>query len=73
MNQQLIQTIETAWEQRELLKQTDTQNAIRSVIEALDKGKLRIAQPTANGNWQVNEWAKKSGYYVFPYCTNGNH
>jgi 2,3,4,5-tetrahydropyridine-2-carboxylate N-succinyltransferase len=66
MNQQLIQTIETAWEQRELLKQTDTQNAIRSVIEALDKGKLRIAQPTANGNWQVNEWAKKAVIMYFP-------
>lgn len=66
MNKQLIETIERAWEQRELLKQTDTKNAICAVIEALDKGKLRIAQPTDKDNWQVNEWAKKAVIMYFP-------
>jgi 2,3,4,5-tetrahydropyridine-2,6-dicarboxylate N-succinyltransferase len=58
-------TIETAWDNRELLKDTSTQNAIRKVIELLDKGKLRVAEPTANG-WQVNEWVKKAVVMYFP-------
>lgn len=61
----LIQTIEKAWENRELLKEENTQNAIRQVIELLDKGKLRIAEPIEDG-WQVNEWAKKAVVMYFP-------
>lgn len=55
---QLQPKIEEAWENRELLKETETTNAIRQVIELLDKGELRVAEPTADG-WQVNEWVKK--------------
>jgi len=61
----LIQTIEKAWENKELLKEEYTQNAIRQVIELLDKGKLRIAEPIEDG-WQVNEWAKKAVVMYFP-------
>jgi 2,3,4,5-tetrahydropyridine-2,6-dicarboxylate N-succinyltransferase len=57
--------IERAWENRELLKNQETQTAIRSVIEQLDKGTLRVAQPAANG-WQVNEWVKKAVIMYFP-------
>lgn len=57
--------IERAWGNRELLKDLDTQTAIRSVIEQLDKGSLRVAQPVANG-WQVNEWVKKAVIMYFP-------
>ena len=35
------------------------------VIEQLDKGLLRVAQPTSNG-WQVNEWIKKAVILYFP-------
>ena len=56
MNKELI---EQAWDNRELLKEEHTQKAIREIIEALDKGTLRVAEPTANG-WQVNEWDKKA-------------
>ena len=58
-------TIEKAWENRELLKNADTQNAIREVIEMLDKGKLRTAEPIAEG-WQVNDWVKKAVIMYFP-------
>lgn len=61
----LIQTIERAWDYKELLKDEHTQSAIRQVIELLDKGKLRIAEPIEDG-WQVNEWAKKAVVMYFP-------
>lgn len=57
--------IENAWEDRELLKNTDTQNSIREVIDLLDKGSLRVAEPVSDG-WQVNEWVKKAVVLYFP-------
>lgn len=57
--------IESAWQNRELLKDQKTQDAIREVIEQLDKGKLRTAEPVAGG-WQVNEWVKKAVILYFP-------
>ena len=62
---ELRKQIENAWENRELLKETDTQNAIREVISLLDDGKLRCAEPTPNG-WQINEWVKKGVVLYFP-------
>ena len=57
--------IEAAWTDRSLLKNADTQAAIRSLIEALDKGKVRVAEPTTEG-WQVNDWVKKGVILYFP-------
>lgn len=57
--------IENAWHNRELLKEEATQNAIREVINLLDAGTLRVAEPTASG-WQVNEWVKKAVVMYFP-------
>jgi 2,3,4,5-tetrahydropyridine-2-carboxylate N-succinyltransferase len=57
--------IETAWDNRELLQQENTQSAIRSVIEKLDAGTLRVAEPIETG-WQVNEWVKKAVVMYFP-------
>lgn len=57
--------VEKAWNDNYLLKNSDTQNAIRQVIELMDKGKLRVAEPTENG-WQVNEWVKKATILYFP-------
>ena len=62
---QLAQTIEQAWEDRSLLKKSSTQEAIRSVIELLDKGELRCAEPTSDG-WKVNDWVKKAVILYFP-------
>ncbi|WP_369047684.1 2,3,4,5-tetrahydropyridine-2,6-dicarboxylate N-succinyltransferase [Tenacibaculum sp. UWU-22] len=57
--------IEKAWDNRELLKDEATIKAIKEVINLLDSGKLRVAEPTANG-WQVNEWVKKAVVLYFP-------
>jgi len=57
--------VENAWNDNSLLENTDTQDAIRAVIELMDKGNLRVAQPTDNG-WQVNEWVKKATILYFP-------
>ena len=57
--------IEQAWENRALLQETKTTDAIRAVIELLDSGKLRVAQPAGEG-WQVNEWVKKAVVLYFP-------
>jgi len=57
--------IEAAWDDRSLLDQQDTQDAIRKVIDLLDSGELRVAEPTENG-WQVNEWVKKGVVLYFP-------
>jgi 2,3,4,5-tetrahydropyridine-2-carboxylate N-succinyltransferase len=57
--------IEAAWENRELLKEASTQEAINAVIEELDKGRLRVAEPVGN-DWQVNEWVKKAVVMYFP-------
>ena len=61
----LKKTIEEAWENRELLTQSKTQEAIREVINLLDLGTLRVAEPTTKG-WQVNEWVKKAVVLYFP-------
>ena len=51
----LKSTIEQAWENRELLQEASTQEAIRSIIADLDSGKLRVATPTEAGEWIVND------------------
>jgi len=61
----LRESIETAWENRALLKEAATQANIREVVNLLDKGELRVAEPTADG-WQVNEWVKKAVVMYFP-------
>jgi len=58
--------IETAWDNRDLLKDPKTIEAIEAVIEDIDKGKLRVAEPLENGEWQVNEWVKKAVVMYFP-------
>lgn len=57
--------IEAAWDNRDLLKTDLTQDTIREVIQALDHGKLRVAEPGGDG-WLVNEWIKKAVILYFP-------
>jgi 2,3,4,5-tetrahydropyridine-2-carboxylate N-succinyltransferase len=58
--------IEEAWENRELLKDSKTIEAIEHVIEEIDKGRLRVAELDDSGNWIVNEWVKKAVVLYFP-------
>ncbi|MCX7549991.1 2,3,4,5-tetrahydropyridine-2,6-dicarboxylate N-succinyltransferase [Xanthomarina sp. F2636L] len=62
---QLQQIIENAWNDRSLLTDNITIDSIRSVIDLLDEGTLRVAEPTNKG-WQVNEWVKKAVVLYFP-------
>ena len=59
------QVIENAWDNRDLLNEQLTQDTIRKVIDLLDVGELRVAEPTTDG-WQVNEWVKKAVVLYFP-------
>jgi 2,3,4,5-tetrahydropyridine-2-carboxylate N-succinyltransferase len=63
--EQLQQIIENAWEDRSLLTDKTTIDSIRNVIDLLDKGALRVAEPTNKG-WLVNEWVKKAVVLYFP-------
>ena len=62
---EIRETIELAWNNRTLLKKQNTIDTIRKVVDLLDKGTLRVAEPTAKG-WQVNEWVKKAVVLYFP-------
>lgn len=57
--------IEKAWDNRALLKAAETQEAIREVVDQLDKGLIRVAEPVTDG-WKVNEWIKKAVILYFP-------
>lgn len=59
MNIQWQQDIESVFADRTLLKDEAYVATIRAIIEEVDKGRLRVASPTADG-WQVNEWVKKA-------------
>ena len=62
---EIREIIEAAWENRELLQQEDTIKTIRKVVDLLDEGALRVAEPL-EGGWQVNEWVKKAVVLYFP-------
>ena len=61
----LQKIIDQAWEDRSLLKEERTVNAIREVVNLLDVGSLRVAEPNET-DWQVNEWVKKAVVLYFP-------
>ncbi len=63
--QNIEQIINSIWEDRTLLKDQKSVEAIEYVIEELDKGRLRVAEPMTGG-WQVNEWIKKAAILYFP-------
>lgn len=55
----LQQQIEATWANRELLKDESYKQAIREVMEEVDKGRLRVATPGDNG-WEVQQWVKQA-------------
>lgn len=66
MIEKLKEKVEAAWNDRALVSQADVQEAICEVIEMLDKGLIRVAEPIGDGNWKVNEWVKKAAILYFP-------
>ncbi|PCJ75174.1 MAG: 2,3,4,5-tetrahydropyridine-2,6-dicarboxylate N-succinyltransferase [Rhodobacteraceae bacterium] len=62
-NAQLETAIEAAWDARDTISPATTgevREAIEDTLTALDSGKLRVAEPRENGEWHVNQWAKKA-------------
>ncbi len=62
---ELRKLIETAWDNKELLKEAKTIEGIEKAIEMLDKGEIRVAEPDGD-DWKVNEWVKKAVILYFP-------
>ena len=63
--------VEQAWQNREMLHKEEVKDAIRRIVEAVDKGVVRCAEPIdiENSKWQVNEWVKKAIIMYFPIQT----
>ena len=62
-NEVLEKAIEAAWEIREEINPStigEIREAIEVTLSALDNGSLRVAERSNNGDWVVNEWAKKA-------------
>jgi len=57
--------IDSAWLDRDLLHDKNYSSAVEKVVELVDKGKLRVAEPYENA-WKVNEWVKKAIVLYFP-------
>lgn len=61
----LKKQIEEAWEDRGLLQYKEYMEAIETVIQKLNCGELRVAEPILNG-WAIREWVKKAVILYFP-------
>ncbi len=72
MYKELREKVEKAWDDKALLQEEQTIKAIREVVELMDKGKLRIAEPVLSKDgdsiekWNLNEWVKKAVISYFP-------
>ena len=58
----MIEKIEAIWENRAMLVREESLDIIRTVIDQLDRGVLRVATPPKNeaDQWTINEWVKKA-------------
>lgn len=59
-------TIEAAWEDRSLLNDPATKNAIEEIISQVNDGVLRVASSNEDGSWTTNDWVKKAIILYFP-------
>ncbi len=57
--------IDKTWEDRSMLGDQKVQSEINKTVELLDKGVIRVAEPTTDG-WIVNQWIKKAVILYFP-------
>ena len=64
--EELKAVIERAWEERSMLDGAETREAVRRVVELLDRGELRVAEAAGDDAWVVNEWVKKAVILYFP-------
>ncbi|MGL4632571.1 MAG: 2,3,4,5-tetrahydropyridine-2,6-dicarboxylate N-succinyltransferase [Leadbetterella sp.] len=64
--QELEKLILTAWEDRSLLKDEKTIDAINKIVSLVNNGELRVANKNSNNKWVTNEWVKKAIILYFP-------
>jgi 2,3,4,5-tetrahydropyridine-2-carboxylate N-succinyltransferase len=60
---ELETAIEDAWEARDEITPATrgpVRDAVEATLHALDQGALRVAEKGADGDWHVNQWAKKA-------------
>ncbi len=60
---ELETAIEAAWETRDQITPAtggEVRQAIETTLDALDDGSIRVANKLSDGNWHVNQWAKKA-------------
>lgn len=62
---ELREIIEKAWDNRSLLEDKEVQIAIKTIVDDLDRGQRRVAEPKGD-DWVVNEWIKKAVILYFP-------
>ncbi|TRX50677.1 2,3,4,5-tetrahydropyridine-2,6-dicarboxylate N-succinyltransferase [Fulvivirga sp. M361] len=62
---ELREIVEKAWDDRSLLSEKDVQIAIKTILDDLDHGRIRVASPNGS-EWVVNEWIKKAVILYFP-------
>ncbi len=63
--QELEQLISKAYDDRTLISDENVKNAVWQVMEMLDKGEIRVAEPDGD-DWKVNIWVKKAISLYFP-------
>ncbi len=61
--------IDSAWERRTMLTPEEmegsTRPTVERVVEGLESGEFRVAEPDGGGGWLVNEWLKKAVLLYF--------
>ncbi|WP_257657404.1 2,3,4,5-tetrahydropyridine-2,6-dicarboxylate N-succinyltransferase [Parapedobacter lycopersici] len=62
---ELKKRIEAAWDDRQLLEYKEYNEAVEAIIQRLDRGELRVAEPVGS-RWHVNDWIKKAVILYFP-------
>jgi 2,3,4,5-tetrahydropyridine-2-carboxylate N-succinyltransferase len=67
--QRLRSTIEDAFERRATLAADELEASVKpvvsQVVDGLEAGSLRVAEPDGDGGWRVNEWLKKAVLLYF--------
>jgi 2,3,4,5-tetrahydropyridine-2-carboxylate N-succinyltransferase len=68
-HEELKFTIDSAWERRSMLTLDEidgsTRPMVNLVIDRIESGEYRVAEPDGKGGWTVNEWLKKAVLLYF--------
>ena len=72
--QELEQLINDAWERRNDLSKSEIETtlkpAIDRVLDSLESGTHRVAEPDGTGSWRVHQWLKKAVLLYFRVSAN---